>query len=213
MITEFSVGELKSVMGNGGGFAKSNKFAIKLPLGESGMERDIEVLCKASNLPGKQILSVDRRVGLSHEKVAYGYAHDDVTLTFNLTEDHWVKSYFEGWQMGAVAHGHADVHYPKYRNEYTRSVHIFQLSQSDRRHPIAGSPDEYGDPATIHGRGNQRVGGPAAIGVHAPMTKKRPGIELINAYPTTITPVQFNDANGEPVELSVQLSYKRWINK
>ena len=191
MITEFSVGELKSVMGNGGGFAKSNKFAIKLPPADDGMDRDIEVLCKASNLPGKQILSVDRRVGLSHEKVAYGYAHDDVTLTFNLTEDHWVKSYFEGWQMGAVAHGRADVHYPKYRNEYTRSVHIFQLSKDGRRHPIAGSPNEYGDP----------------------VTKRMSGVELINAYPTTITPVQFNDANGEPVELSVQLSYKRWINK
>ena len=192
-----SVNTLKSHITQRGGLARQNRYLVELPavlvpgtitpgsffedeanvgfqLSESGFGSyyNLSLMCRSTNMPGKQILSLDRRVGLTYNKVAYGYASEDVSMTFQLTEEYDIKDYFEGWQqMAVVSGGSNNAHYPRYLDEYARDVTVSQLGMDG---------------------------------------EVKYAIKLIKAYPTTVSAIQFNDASGEPTELSVQLSYRRW---
>ena len=191
-----SVNTLKSSITNQGGLARQNRYLVELPgvlgnvrvnedgtgqgvvdqfnLAASGMGSyyTMSLMCRSTNMPGKQILSLDRRVGLTYNKVAYGYASEDVSMTFQLTEGYNIKDYFEGWQqMAVVSKGTSNAHYPRYLDEYARDVTVSQLGMDG---------------------------------------EVKYAVKLIKAYPTTVSAIQFNDASGEPTELSVQLSYRRW---
>lgn len=200
-----SVNTLKSHISERGGLARQNRYLVELPalmgntilngnlatdlttnvqrqqarmdqfnLAESGNGSfyGMSLMCRSTNMPGKQILSLDRRVGLTYNKVAYGYASEDVSMTFQLTEGYSIKDYFEGWQqMAVVSKGTSNAHYPRYLDEYARDVTVSQLGMDG---------------------------------------EVKYAVKLIKAYPTTVSAIQFNDASGEPTELSVQLSYRRW---
>ena len=76
------VDKLKSIISQKQGIAHQNKFFVELPqIGGISLE-DLNLLCRSTSLPGKQILTHERRIGMKFEKVAYGYAVDDVTLSF-----------------------------------------------------------------------------------------------------------------------------------
>ena len=79
----YSIDEFKSQVGKSGGFAMNNLFKVYLPpiLGES---RSMNLLCKAVGIPGRQIQSQEKIMGLVNKKVANGFIVDDVTLTFYL---------------------------------------------------------------------------------------------------------------------------------
>ena len=191
-----SVNTLKSSITNQGGLARQNRYLVELPgvlgnvrvnedgtgqgvvdqfnLAASGMGSyyTMSLMFRSTNMPGKQILSLDRRVGLTYNKVAYGYASEDVSMTFQLTEGYNIKDYFEGWQqMAVVSKGTSNAHYPRYLDEYARDVTVSQLGMDG---------------------------------------EVKYAVKLIKAYPTTVSAIQFNDASGEPTELRVQLSYRRW---
>lgn len=184
----FSVNNLKSTIEVHGGLAKQNRYMIALPNIAFGTTRPsaffdrtenrtneiFSMFCKSANMPGKQLLSVDRRVGLTYNKIAYGYASDDVVLSFILTENYFLKDYFEAWQQYSVISTGEGAHYPRYQSEYAKDISVTQLGlDGESKHTI----------------------------------------KLLKAYPTTVNPIQFNDATGEPTELNVQISYKRWIKE
>ena len=76
-----AIDDFKSQVGRGGGMAMGNLYKIFLPpIG--GDAREMNLLCKATSLPGRQILSTEKQMGLYTTKMAYGYAVDDVTLTW-----------------------------------------------------------------------------------------------------------------------------------
>ncbi len=91
-----TIEELKGMASSKLGFARTNNFLVELPqLGSnpfgrlSGFvpsipgitpdskpsTRELNILCKNATLPGKQILTSDRRIGMIFEKVADGYAY------------------------------------------------------------------------------------------------------------------------------------------
>lgn len=183
------IDNFKSEIAALGGIAKGNRYEVRLPSRPSGTAAadalrfiqpgapyttsQISLLCRRANLPGKQILSVDRTVASSFQKIAYGYASEDVNLSFLLTENGLhAKEYFELWQQAAVNTTDTNYHYPRYKNEYAADVEIHQLSKSS------------GDSTY--------------------------GVKLINAYPTTVNAIEYSDEADGYLELSVQLSYKRW---
>ena len=67
------------------GLAKANKYKVVLPV--IGILDDIDgpelnFLCDTVNLPGKQILTNERQIGIKFDKMVNGYAVDDISLTF-----------------------------------------------------------------------------------------------------------------------------------
>lgn len=156
--------------------------------------RELNTLCKGASLPGKQILTVERRIGMTNETVAYGYAVAPINLSFNMLNDYSVKTYFDEWldlilQDGYSADGKKTAQIVRYKENYALPVKIHQL-----RKPQVGFSANLGPISANIGLGGGSVY----------------TVELYEAFPTTINEITFsNDLDGI-VELSVTLNFTNW---
>ena len=209
----FRIDDFKSQVGKGGGFAMGNLFKIFLPP-LKGDAREMNLLCKAASLPGRQITSFEKPMGLQTTKIAYGYAVDDVTLTFHCLNDMKIREYFETWQNLAVNQETLEV---GYYNEYTHPV-IIQHIKKGTSFPIKKKKlfDSGKLPSSIANR-LPRLGPldlaqgefdlNAVFGDDITYT-----LLLDKAYPTTMNAIELSD-DGQLLEVTVQLSYKNWKSK
>lgn len=197
-----TIDQLKSLASAKLGFARSNQFLVELPgtfssggilgalttlLTSGNMGGgDLNLLCASATLPGKQILTLDRRTGMQFEKVAYGYAVEDVSLTFIALNDYGTRKYFDAWRERVIDETGQTV---GYKRDYAKPVKIHQL-----RKPIKNIGTDIG-PINI----NVGLGGGSVYSV-----------ELIDAFPTTINAVELNNELDGLVQINVQLSYTNW---
>jgi hypothetical protein len=208
-----TIDELKGIASAKLGFARNNNFLVELPnLGVRGGlagllggfagflpsipgitgdapqsgSRELNVLCESVTMPGRQILTSERRIGNVVEKVGYGYAVDDVSMTFYLMNDYGVKNYFDAW-MNTVFNN--ETYEPGYKKDYAKSVKIHQL-----RKPIVGLSQGIG-PIRI----NLGVGAGSVYSV-----------ELEEAFPTTMQQIDFTNEQDGIVRVTVQLSFTNW---
>jgi len=197
-----NISELKSLASVTFGFARSNNFLVELPsIGGAGgssssQKRELNLLCKNASLPGKQILTVDRVIGMQAEKIAYGYAVPPINLSFYAMNDYFIRKYFDRWLDLMMNEDNGLVGYKKpsgyggYRSTgYAAAIKIHQL-----RKPQIGINANVG-PIQI----NVGAGGGSVY-----------SIELEDAFPTQISAVEFsNDLDGL-VEVNVEFSYTKW---
>jgi len=197
-----NISELKSLASVTFGFARSNNFLVELPsIGGAGgssssQKRELNLLCKNAQLPGKQILTVDRVIGMQAEKIAYGYAVAPVSFSFYAMNDYFIRKYFDRWLDLMMNEDNGLVGYKKpsgyggYRSTgYAAAIKIHQL-----RKPQIGINANVG-PIQI----NVGAGGGSVY-----------SIELEDAFPTQIQSVEFsNDLDGL-VEVFVEFSYTKW---
>ena len=191
-----SIEQLKSVVSRSGGIARNNLFTMVLPSisGVSINPEELNVLCRDVQLPGRQILSNERRIGMQLEKVAYGYAVTDVSATFLCLNDYGVKDYFEAWQNITL---NQDTYEVAYKNEYAAPIKIYQLAKNK----LTRSVNLY----------NTNILDILNVGLNLNFrTDVVYGCELIDAYPTTINALQLNNELDGVLELNVQFSYKNW---
>lgn len=206
-----TIDELKSVATSKLGFAQANQFLVEMPtIGRGGFlsgllsflppipnipgiletgqpsTREMNVLCTNVTLPGKQIMTTERRFGMKFEKVGYGYAVDDVSMTFHLMNDYGLKKYLDSWMATIVNEETGEV---GYKNEYAKSIKIHQL-----RKPQLGFSANLGPL-----RGNIGIGGGSVYTV-----------ELIDAFPTSVTGITLSNELDGLVQLTTNISYTRW---
>ena len=183
-----SLSELKSSITFGGGLARTNKFLVTLPsLGAGGLigalgSRNMNILCRTAQIPGKQVTTHEKRIGMKFEKVAYGYAVEDVTLTFMETSLMPIRNYFDTWR-GLTLDETAQT--AKYKTEYQKRVIISQLAM------------------------------PLPLGAFTPnlpidVQVSTYQIELTNAFPTSVTAIEYNNEADGFVETTVALSYTNY---
>ena len=145
-----SIEELKALANTKLGFARPNRFLVTLPsLGGGGIfgfftggasPRELNILCSNASLPAKTVLTNDRRIGMEFQKVAYGYAVDDVSMTFYCMNDYGIKEYFDTWKDSILPEQSDTYGYTtSYKNEYAKPVKIHQL-----RKPLIGFGTELG---------------------------------------------------------------------
>lgn len=129
---------IKSFVNARNGFARPNLFQVTMPTIRElpGITSDeIDVLCASCNLPGRQILTQERLIGIKGRKMPTGFAADDVTMVFYLMQDYGIKKYFEEWQNYIIDQDTYEIKYP---DNYAAPVRIRQL----RKHavgPTAGA--------------------------------------------------------------------------
>lgn len=181
-----SIDQLKSVVNFKRGLAKPNQFLIELPSLGGISPSELNILCSRVSLPGKQILTHDRRINMEFEKISYGYAVDDVNLSFYLLNDYGAREYFDTWRNKTIDEENLQV---PYKVEYQRPVKIHQMIK-----PIVGIGTSVGPI-----RASIDLGTGTAY-----------SIELIDAFPTTIQAVDFSNELDGLIEVSVQLSYTNW---
>jgi len=196
-----SIDKMKSVIAQKGGLARPNNFLVELPSLGGADAREMNILCRTASLPGKQILTHEKRVGMKFEKVAYGYAVDDVSMSFLVMNDMGVRTYFDEWRELILSE---DVQTVKYKEEYQRRIVIHQLANSIPSF-FASASINVGPISAGVSRG---IGLP--FGGNLDITTSVYSVELQNAFPTTIGEIGFNnDADGIS-EMTVQFSYTNW---
>lgn len=124
-----SINDLKGIISGKGGAARSNRFKVILPPINGVTSNELDLLCRDVNLPGRQILTRERTIGIQTRKVAYGFAQEDVSITFLLLNDYGAKRYFEAWQNIAINQETLEIGYKK---DYSKKVSIFQLDNQNR---------------------------------------------------------------------------------
>ena len=165
-----SIERLKSLISKKGGLAKGNRFNViftppKQTLLNFDLEsiissaisgnfsaknlinnpRDISMLCDSVSIPGKQISTIDYQAQKQAIKIPYGTLHDDVSLTFLLTNDYYMKSMFDQWINNIV---NSDTYGVSYKKDIVTDVIIQQLDEQNT--PIYGVKLEGAFPTTMN---------------------------------------------------------------
>jgi hypothetical protein len=186
-----NITDLKTQLLVGNGLARTNRFMVTLPDISGGTFEGFDrtntrmrnILCTNASLPGRQILTHDRIVGTERRKVAYGYAVDDVTLTFMDTSDLPMRQYFEKW-MGTIGpvNENQDLNVTEYPDTYAQRVIIHQLAQPI---PLGNVP-------------------------FADYAQSTYSCALVQAFPTAMSEIAYsNDLDGYAT-FSVTMSYSWW---
>ena len=143
----FNIDAFKGQIGKG--LARSNKFVIGLPAGRT-IEDDhnkfqppsnesrvaavaqglpardtLHFLCRSCSLPMNQMLTSERVIGMKQEKITYGYAQSDVTLSFYEPNDFPIRKYFQTWQNTQVDQDEGELNFKK---SYAKDMTITAFS-------------------------------------------------------------------------------------
>jgi hypothetical protein len=154
-----SIDSLKSTINRRGGAARGNRFGVYVSHPSKGMNsllgfnpatllsnlisgdgvnigdfiqdpRDLFLLCQSCTFPGKRIMTTEASHNHNLSKKPYSAATDEVQMSFILTNDYYIKKYFDMWQEMIVDTTHN--HYKTmYKADYTSDVTIQQLSNSN----------------------------------------------------------------------------------
>jgi len=228
--------QLKGALISKNGMAVTNQYSVEMPPSVgitkttklSGLDpRDANILCKNVSMPGKQILTLDRQMGIFNEKVVNGFAVDDVSMTFYALNDYGIKKYFDSWRRVMIgeerlsdatlkskeASTDTEQTPESIENEKRKTEELGNTRNPLRRGTVAYKND-YVSPIKIHQlrKPIMRVGfdlGPLSIDFDL-LGASIYSVELVDAFPTTISSIELsNDADGL-VEVSVQFSYTNW---
>jgi len=191
------IDSLKSLVSRKGGFARSNLFQVELPsiphFNKYGME-SINILCSDVNLPGRQIMTQERYIGVKGQKVANSFTSDDVSMTFYCLNDYGIKEYIEAWQDLIIDQDSYIIGYPNGTDGYVKPIKISQLEK--------GVGIDF--PMDINFFG---------INVDIDIYTKDKvvyKVELEDAFPTTMNSISLNNEQDGLVQLNVQMSYRNW---
>ena len=189
-----NIDQLKGVASKGRGFASANQFLVELPNVDNILSaEELNVLCTNVNLPGRQIMTQERLIGVKARKMPNGFASDDINMTFHVMNDYKIKRYFEAWQNKVINQNTFEI---GYSSDYTKQVNIKQLKKGMAfDFPV---DKIFGINLDIDIRTRANV-------VYE--------CTLLDAFPTTMNGIEFNDEQDGLVKLSVQLSYMNWTSK
>ena len=219
-----SIEELKGRIISKNGIAMANQYMVTLPPMKGAGSRALNVLCKSVDMPGKQITTLDRAIGIHNEKIVSGYLVDDISMTFHVLNDYGVKKYFDTWRQLMVG--------DQFTAKKTKEV------PAEESEKVEGPDGEKKETKTVPdgldvGEVGYKLGenGYAkSIKIHQLMKPQaRFGfdigpfdlnfdlggssiytVELLDAFPTTFQAIQLtNEADGL-VEFTVQFSYTDW---
>jgi len=166
-----SIDNLKSTISKRGGLAKTNRFQIIFtpPKGKingrgiaeglvaslasgGGIKslipdpRDISYLCENVTLPGRQITTIDYIAEKQTVKIPYTFINEDVTASFLLTNDYYMKTLFDNWLE--LVHDTA-TYRAKFKKDFTTDVVIQQLNEKNI--PVYGVRLENAFPTSVAG--------------------------------------------------------------
>jgi hypothetical protein len=165
-----SINDMKAALSKRGGLAMQNRFAVYMQPPQASLlnldlqgafasalsgnfkassivndPRDVALLCESCNLPGRQILSLDYQSVRQAQKLPIGYLNDDVTFTFNVTNDYFIKKMFDKWVSAVLD---IEGYRIRYQNEYATDIIIQQLDKNNV--PIYGVKLRNAYPITVN---------------------------------------------------------------
>lgn len=165
-----SIDQLKATISKKGGLSQANRFNVMFtpPQGSllnsdpatligglasgGGLSnivndpRDISLLAESVNLPSSQITTLDHIAERQSVKIPYAVIQEEVTMTFLLTNDYYIKNLFDKWGQSIID---LDTYRVAYKKDIVTDVVIQQLNKQNI--PIYGVKLENAFPTTIGG--------------------------------------------------------------
>jgi hypothetical protein len=90
--------------------------------------RDISILCKSVNIPGRTISTFQHDHDRQQNDYPYTFIDENVTMTFHLTNDYYMRNVLERWQSGIF---NTESYVAGFKNDYSVDVIIQQLNQKN----------------------------------------------------------------------------------
>ena len=117
-MSNFTVGidDLVANFNSRGGLARSNFFAVTF-VGPEGVVADpilVSSLCESASLPGISVSTGEGGKTTQSIKYPYSWINDDVTLTFYVTNDFYIKNLWDTWIRRVVDTKNGKIGYKKY---------------------------------------------------------------------------------------------------
>jgi hypothetical protein len=148
-----SIDDMKSLLSRRGGIARGNRFGVHIvhPLrGQKLMVdtvrkqphkddvntsfiqdgRDTYILCSAATIPGKRISTTEATHNHNMSKKPYSMVSDEVSTTFLLTSDYYIKKYFDLWQE-LIINSRGNHYKTSYKDDYCVQMEIQALNMQD----------------------------------------------------------------------------------
>ena len=120
------------------GLARTNRFLVDfssvkdlfpdLVIGNTEFE-DFTFFCETTSIPGRTMNTMDFSSWHRPIKIPNGYTFDDVTMSFHLTNDYFIKDLLDRW-LGLIIN--ADTYLLNYEKAYRANIGIYQLDQADK---------------------------------------------------------------------------------
>ena len=149
-----TIDDLKSVIGKKGGLAPANRFNVIFSppaasllnldrealvsslLSGNGISpanfindpRDISLLCETVSIPSRNISTFEYQADKQANKFPYTFIDDDVTMTFILTNDYYMRVMMDKWMAGIF---NTEKYVVGYKKDYSTDIIIQQLNQQD----------------------------------------------------------------------------------
>jgi hypothetical protein len=136
-----SVDDMKALLSKRKSIARGNRYGVHIShptlRNSQGSDnnwvtdgRDTWILCTAATIPGKRISTTEATHNHHLAKKPYSMATDEVSMTFLVTGDYYMKKYFDLWQEMIV--DSTGNHYKTYyKKDYVADVTITAL-QGDK---------------------------------------------------------------------------------
>ena len=199
-----TIDQFKSLVSAKGGIARPNLFRIKFPSLPGATAEEVNILCKDVQLPGRQIMTNERRIGLETEKIPYGYSVGDISVTFHVMNNYGIKEYFETWQNLAINQQTREV---GYQSDFARTIEIEQFQK------VTKLPKSFGD--EFNNSLLPRLSDIDIINQFFNIGDQLNDLvvyrcKLIDAFPSSLNAIQLNNDLDGIVELNVQISYTNW---
>lgn len=214
MLKKGSIEEFKALVSKGDGFAYTNLYYVLFPSDVYVSDNHVYahgVFCTSVTLPSKQLMTVNREIGMMNQQIVHGFAHQNVTMTFRILNDQSTRRYFDAWQKRALAgypndedalEGRFEVNYPV---NYMRQIKIFQLKKGISFPVFDKFADKNFGPINLAFDLDIDIG-----------TKMSTTYEwtLDNAFPVAVQNETLTDgAQNEISTISVEFSYEKYRGK
>ena len=127
MIFNSPVSDIQAKISERGGLARPNFFAVTFT-GPSSINPDIflvNAICESVSLPGRAISTNEHATTKHATKTPYTFINDDVTLTFLVTNDFYIKNLFEKWMKTVINDEDGKIYY---KSQYASDMTITVLS-------------------------------------------------------------------------------------
>ena len=137
--TSSSIANLKARVVERKGYAKSNRFVVDfsatstlfesvVPINNSHLD-DFNYFCETCSLPGRTTNTTDYSSWRQDIKIPIGYTNDDVEMTFNMTNDFYIKRLLDMWAGRVINYNTYLLNYDDY---YRRDIKIYQLDEYNK---------------------------------------------------------------------------------
>lgn len=187
--------DLISAVNSHQGISKANKFVVKnmsipdvLRNDHSDNLRDMNFFCDSTFFPGRNMATVEYRAGSVSEPFIHSNNFaETITLTFNLTNDMFIKRLFDEWQD-----------------------YIMPLTNKQRkvRTNIMRYPNSYRGKFDL-----VKLDSELKANSRGAVNNDGYTVQILDAFPKQVDAMNVSFASQEALKLTVQMAFSRWIMK